>query len=158
MSYTTTTIDITPTWEALLPALVHCASHGTTVESRTMAMEELLKMARLADQPKNYLDERGNQIYYLGDDFESWHEFDANNNEIYHRDTNGEEYWQEYDENNNLIYRRNGDNGYEQWYTYDENNNQIHFRDSNGAEVWYEYDENNNLIHYRNNDGIKEKY
>ena len=100
MSYTTTTVDITPTWEALLPALVHCASHGTTVESRTMAMEELLKMARLADQPKNYLDERGNQIYYdergnqiyyLNDDFESLSEYDENNNLIHYRDSDGRE-------------------------------------------------------------------
>lgn len=42
-------IDMTPTWKGLLPALVHLAEHGTTSESRHVAMDELTRMANLAD-------------------------------------------------------------------------------------------------------------
>jgi len=45
----TETLDMTPTWEGLLPVLVHLAAHGATSESRTVAMDELTRMAKLAD-------------------------------------------------------------------------------------------------------------
>ena len=34
---------------------------------------------------------------------EEWKEYDENNNEIHHKNSDGFEYWNEYDENNNLI-------------------------------------------------------
>jgi hypothetical protein len=47
---TTETIDITPTWEGLLQSLLYLHTDGTTAEARTVALEELTRMARLADQ------------------------------------------------------------------------------------------------------------
>jgi YD repeat-containing protein len=58
-------------------------------------------------------------------------EYDANNNLIHYKDSNGLEYWQEYDSNNNLI----------------------HYKNSYGSEEWQEWDSNNNLIHYKNSYG-----
>ena len=46
---TTETIDITPTWEGLLPVLVHLAAHGATLDSREVATVELTRMAKIAD-------------------------------------------------------------------------------------------------------------
>ena len=43
------TIDITPTWEGLLPMLLELRSRGTTKESRKTAGDELLRMAKIAD-------------------------------------------------------------------------------------------------------------
>lgn len=42
-------VDITPTWEAILPLLVEAAANGTTVEGRREAMSELIRLASLAD-------------------------------------------------------------------------------------------------------------
>ena len=39
-------VDITPTWEALLPVLIRVATQGETAEARDAAMSELLRMAR----------------------------------------------------------------------------------------------------------------
>ncbi len=56
-----------------------------------------------------------------------------------------------YDKNNNIIYRKYiNDNEY--WYKYDENNNRIYFKNSNGSEFWYKYDENNRIYLKKNND------
>jgi len=128
----TTTIDITPTWEALLPSLVYLAVNGTTAESRKTAMDELTRMARFADEPKDF-DERGNRIHFRSDDgLEYWTEYDANNNEIHFRSHD--------------ISRGLGDEGEEWWKEYDENNNEIHFRNSDGREEWREYDKKGNKI------------
>lgn len=45
----TQTIDITPTWSALLPALIAVARDGTE-EGRRAALSELRRMAQAADQ------------------------------------------------------------------------------------------------------------
>lgn len=41
-----TTIDLTPTWRGILPALIAIYEHG----DRQTAIDELTKMANLADQ------------------------------------------------------------------------------------------------------------
>lgn len=43
------TIDITPTWEGLLPLLIELAHNATTPEARKAAQTELSRMARAAD-------------------------------------------------------------------------------------------------------------
>jgi hypothetical protein len=42
------TVDITPTWEAILPALLAVIENGN-FEGRKVALEELTRMAQLAD-------------------------------------------------------------------------------------------------------------
>ncbi len=42
------TVDITPTWEAILPALLAVIENGN-FEGRKVAIEELTRMAQLAD-------------------------------------------------------------------------------------------------------------
>lgn len=44
------TIDITPSWRAIVPTLVHVAAHATTPDSREAAMQELLRLADAVDQ------------------------------------------------------------------------------------------------------------
>jgi len=41
-------IDMTPTWEGILPILIAGIENGT-FESRKTAIEELMRMAKLAD-------------------------------------------------------------------------------------------------------------
>ena len=43
-------IDLTPTWEALVPVLVEVAVRGDTPEAQRAAMDELLKLARAVDR------------------------------------------------------------------------------------------------------------
>jgi hypothetical protein len=43
------TIDMTPTWEGILPGLIAMVTNGT-VEARNTAMSELRRMAQLADK------------------------------------------------------------------------------------------------------------
>jgi len=43
------TIDLTPTWESLLPVLVEVAANGTSHTGRTAAMGELMRLARIVD-------------------------------------------------------------------------------------------------------------
>jgi hypothetical protein len=45
-----TTIDLTPSWEQILPALLMLYVNSETTAGRTAAMEELRRMARLADE------------------------------------------------------------------------------------------------------------
>ncbi len=45
---TTKTFDITPTWSGILPVLAAALQNGTA-EGQRMAMEELKRMAQLAD-------------------------------------------------------------------------------------------------------------
>ncbi|MEM7298027.1 MAG: hypothetical protein AAF391_07150 [Bacteroidota bacterium] len=44
------TIDITPTWSGLLPALLAVIQDGETAEARQIAKDELVKMAKAADR------------------------------------------------------------------------------------------------------------
>ena len=74
--------------------------------------------------------------YKTSDGFESWKEFNTNNNEIHYKDSTGHECWKEYDKNNNLSHYKNS-KGYEIWNEYDENNNQIHYKNSDGVESWH---------------------
>lgn len=46
---TVRTIDITPTWAALLPALLNIIRYGETVEAIKLAEGELLRMAKALD-------------------------------------------------------------------------------------------------------------
>ena len=96
MSYTTKTIDMTPTWEALLPSLVHVAVNGTTAESRAVAMEQLLTLARHADST-------------IADKNTEIKEYDEKGNLIHYRNSKGVECWYEYNANNRLIHYRNND-------------------------------------------------
>ena len=43
------TIDMTPSWEGLLPYLLTLVQDGT-IEARRIAMDELRRMAKLADR------------------------------------------------------------------------------------------------------------
>lgn len=45
----TETIDITPTWEGILPVLLTLAIEGDTGTARETARQELRRMAKLAD-------------------------------------------------------------------------------------------------------------
>jgi hypothetical protein len=45
-----TTVDITPTWRSLMPALVEVAARGRTAEGRKTAMDELLRLADVVDR------------------------------------------------------------------------------------------------------------
>jgi len=44
------TVDLTPTWEALIPLLVEVAAKGTSDKGRKAAMDELLRLARMVDR------------------------------------------------------------------------------------------------------------
>ena len=72
--------------------------------------------------------------YKDSDGFESWSEYDSNNNEIHYKSSNGDEYWREFDKNNNEIHFKNN-TGFESWKEYDSNNNLIHRKDSDGYET-----------------------
>ncbi len=42
------TIDLTPTWEGIMPGLIACLQDGTG-EGQRMAREELMRLARIVD-------------------------------------------------------------------------------------------------------------
>lgn len=42
-------IDLTPTWEGVLPLLIEIATQGATEKGRAEARAELQRMARIAD-------------------------------------------------------------------------------------------------------------
>ena len=44
------TIDITPSWEAITPYLVQTIAHSESAASRDLALSELLRIARFAEQ------------------------------------------------------------------------------------------------------------
>jgi hypothetical protein len=46
------TIDLTPTWREIMPALIAVLQNGTT-EGQDMARAELLRLADIADQLNN---------------------------------------------------------------------------------------------------------
>ena len=61
-------------------------------------------------------------IYYKNSNgFESWREYDKNNNQIHYKDSNGSETWREFDKNNNLIHYKDSD-GFEAWSNDNPNN------------------------------------
>jgi hypothetical protein len=43
------TVDMTPTWEGILPAIVALLADGVKAEARGVAIAELERMAKLAD-------------------------------------------------------------------------------------------------------------
>jgi len=47
---TTKTIDLTPTWEGLVPVLLHIAQHATSMTARKDIETELTNMAKAADR------------------------------------------------------------------------------------------------------------
>jgi len=57
-------------------------------------------------------------------------------------DSSGFETWKEYDKNDNQIHYKNS-YGYEYWEEYDKNNNVIHYKDSSGYETWSNDNPNN---------------
>ena len=50
----TKSFDITPTWTGILPVLAAALQNGTA-EGQLMAMEELKRMAKLADSHVKYI-------------------------------------------------------------------------------------------------------
>ena len=67
--------------------------------------------------------------------YESWKEYDKNDNVIHSKDSDGSETWREFDKNNNLIHSKNS-NGFEIWREFDKNDNRIYHKDSDGYEYW----------------------
>lgn len=49
---TTKTIDITPTWEGILPVLLELLK-SSSAEARSCGIDELTRMARIADGARN---------------------------------------------------------------------------------------------------------
>lgn len=52
------TIDMTPTWEGLVPALIHILQHSESERSKRDIADELNKMARAADRWNAYCKEQ----------------------------------------------------------------------------------------------------
>ena len=50
MKNTQNTIDMTPTWESLVPVLAHIVRHAKTNGARDDIMKELKNMAQAADR------------------------------------------------------------------------------------------------------------
>ena len=51
------TVDMTPTWEGLMPGLLHVVANGSTAKGREAARDEIMRLARnmdrmIADQKK----------------------------------------------------------------------------------------------------------
>ena len=104
-------------------------------------------------------DEQNNLIHTKDSDGkETWYNYDSNNNLIHTKDSQMNEWWGKYDENGFLIHTRTG---LENWITSwvetridnDSKGNVIHTKGHNGQESYFEYDENDNLIHRINPDG-----
>lgn len=101
-------------------------------------------------------DQNGNEIYYknsIGD--EEWREYDENGNLVYSKDSKGFKKWYEYDERGNLVYGKIS-TGKEERFNYDENGNLIYAKSLDGDEEWHEYDEMGNLVHSKYSDGNEE--
>ena len=52
------TIDVTPTWESLVPVLMHILRYSESVTARKDIQEELTKMAQAADRWNSYCKEQ----------------------------------------------------------------------------------------------------
>jgi hypothetical protein len=57
MIKTSKTIDVTPTWESVVPVLAHIIRHATTNGAVDDIMKELKKMAQAADRWNAYCQE-----------------------------------------------------------------------------------------------------
>jgi len=110
---------------------------GKIIEAEDKLVTDKLKIVRVLN--KNEYNQ-----------FLSIKKFDKNNNCIYYKNSNGQEFWKEFNQNNNLIHYKNNMD-YEEWYEYDQNNNLIHYRNSNGSEYWSRYNNHNELIAYKDN-------
>ena len=89
-------------------------------------------------------DENDNIIYFRDKDYEEWSEYDSNNRRIHYKSTDGDEEWWSYDDNGRLSSYRNNKGKRETW-EHDENGKLIHLMISigdNHFERWYTYDEN----------------
>ena len=63
----------------------------------------------------------------------------------YYKDSNGFETWSEYDSNDNVIHSKSS-RGYEYWREFDKNDNLIHSKDSNGGETWSDENPKNMVV------------
>ena len=68
----------------------------------------------------------GNEEVYFENDVKKY---------THSKNSTGYESWKEYDKNDNVIHSKNSD-GFEIWSEYDKNNNQIHYKTSGGFESW----------------------
>ncbi len=57
MTNTTQTLDMTPTWESLVPVLAHIIQHSKSATARADIMKELENMAKAADRWNAYCKE-----------------------------------------------------------------------------------------------------
>jgi hypothetical protein len=73
-----------------------------------------------------------------------WYFYDANDNLILEKDSDGYECKHEYDNHNNQVYSQSDDGSFT-IREFDSNNNLIYKKESSGFEVWYDYDANNVL-------------
>ena len=60
-------IELVPSWEAIIPVLVHVANNGTTVQGRTDAMNELKRLARTVDEQNARIREEQAEEKYVHD-------------------------------------------------------------------------------------------
>lgn len=51
------TLDVTPTWESLVPVLMHIIQYSESPTARQDIMKELLNMAQAADRWNTYCQE-----------------------------------------------------------------------------------------------------
>ena len=75
----------------------------------------------------------GNEEVYFENDVKKY---------THSKNSTGYESWKEYDKNDNVIHSKNSD-GFEIWSEYDKNNNQIHYKTSGGYESWSNDNPNN---------------
>lgn len=66
------TVDMTPTWVALLPVLIEVSMNGATAQGRTDAAKELARMAKLADSLGDALKHLRAMIGAHGNDEKWW--------------------------------------------------------------------------------------
>ena len=84
------TVNITPTWEAILPALLAVIENGN-FEGRKVAIEEITRMAQIADmaikQKSKYPFEEGDDYYTIEDGKVVWSCWDDVSEEMHTPDT-----------------------------------------------------------------------
>jgi hypothetical protein len=57
MTNTTKTIDMTPTWESLIPAILLIIRSSKQADAQNMIQQELVRMAQAADKWNTYCKE-----------------------------------------------------------------------------------------------------
>jgi YD repeat-containing protein len=97
----------------------------------------------------------GLEIIQFGGEVEI-HEYNHNENMIYHEFINGDWQKREYDDNGKEIYVKNSDG---RWWKqeYDDNGKLLYTEDSNGEWGKYEYDDKGDKIYFEDSDGYWEK-